>query len=54
MRGDRLEAVSKELYIVLETNVETIEKYINEIKPVFVIIDSIQTLLYRSEMRTKL
>jgi DNA repair protein RadA/Sms len=44
MRGDRLNAVSKELYIVSETNVETIEKYINEIKPVFVIIDSIQTL----------
>ena len=44
MRGDRLDAVSKELYIVSETNVETIEKYINEIKPVFIIIDSIQTL----------
>lgn len=33
MRGDRLNAVSKELYIVSETNVETIEKYINDIKP---------------------
>ncbi len=44
MRGDRLNAVSKELYIVSETNVETIEGYISEIKPVFVIIDSIQTL----------
>jgi len=48
MRGDRLNAVSKELYIVSETNVETIEKYINEIKPVFVIIDSIQTLFKTS------
>jgi DNA repair protein RadA/Sms len=48
MRGDRLNAVSKELYIVSETNVETIEGYINEIKPVFVIIDSIQTLFKTS------
>ncbi|MBZ9689503.1 DNA repair protein RadA [Clostridium estertheticum] len=48
MRGDRLNAVSKQLYIVSETNVETIEKYINEIKPVFVIIDSIQTLFKTS------
>lgn len=48
MRGDRLNAVSKELYIVSETNVETIEKYINDIKPVFVIIDSIQTLFKTS------
>jgi len=48
MRGDRLNAVSKELYIVSETNVETIEKYIDEIKPVFIIIDSIQTLFKTS------
>ena len=48
MRGDRLNAVSKELYIVSETNVETIEEYINDIKPVFVIIDSIQTLFKTS------
>ena len=48
MRGDRLNAVSKELYIVSETNVETIEKYINDIKPVFIIIDSIQTLFKTS------
>lgn len=48
MRGDRLNAVSKELYIVSETNVETIEKYIDEIKPIFIIIDSIQTLFKTS------
>lgn len=48
MRGDRLTAVSKELYIVSETNVETIEGYINDIKPIFVIIDSIQTLFKTS------
>ena len=48
MRGDRLNAVSKELYIVSETNVEVIEGYIDEIKPIFVIIDSIQTLFKTS------
>jgi DNA repair protein RadA/Sms len=46
--GGGLNAVSKELYIVLETNVETIEKYIDDIKPVFIIIDSIQTLFKTS------
>ena len=48
MRGDGLNAVSKELYIVSETNVETIEKYIDDIKPIFIIIDSIQTLFKTS------
>jgi DNA repair protein RadA/Sms len=48
MRGDRLNAVSKELYIVSETNVETIEKCIDDIKPIFIIIDSIQTLFKTS------
>jgi DNA repair protein RadA/Sms len=49
MRGDRLEAVSAELYIVSETNVELIEKHINDIEPIFVIVDSIQTL-YKSSI----
>lgn len=49
MRGDRLEAVSPELYIVSETNVELIEKHINDIEPIFVIVDSIQTL-YKSSI----
>lgn len=44
IRGDRLGVTSKELYIVSETNLDTIEVYIEEIKPVFVIIDSIQTI----------
>lgn len=49
MRGDRLEAISPELYIVSETNVELIEKHINDIDPIFVIVDSIQTL-YKSSI----
>lgn len=44
IRGDRLGVNAKELYIVSETNLDTIEVYIEEIKPVFVIIDSIQTI----------
>jgi DNA repair protein RadA/Sms len=48
MRGDRLKAASKELYIVSETNIEKIEQHINDINPKFVIIDSIQTLFKTS------
>lgn len=44
MRGERLNSLSDNLYIVSETNVDVIEKYIEEYAPVFVIIDSIQTL----------
>lgn len=44
MRGERLNSISDNLYIVSETNVDVIEKYIEEYSPVFVIIDSIQTL----------
>lgn len=49
MRGDRLKAVSENLYIVSETNIETIEIHVNNINPNFVIIDSIQTL-YKSSI----
>lgn len=44
IRGDRLEALSKELFILSETNIEVIEKHIVDTEPIFVIIDSIQTL----------
>jgi DNA repair protein RadA/Sms len=44
IRGDRLGVVTKDLFIVSETNLDIIEAYINELKPVFVIIDSIQTM----------
>ncbi len=44
MRGERLNSLSDNLYIVSETNVDVIEKYIEEYEPVFVIIDSIQSL----------
>lgn len=44
MRADRLKAISPELYIVSETNMETIETHIDAVNPIFVIMDSIQTL----------
>lgn len=44
IRGDRLGVHADNLYIVSETNLDTIEAYIDEINPVFVIIDSIQTI----------
>lgn len=44
MRADRLGVKSEELYILSETNVDAIEKHINNIEPIFVVIDSIQTL----------
>lgn len=44
MRSDRLSVNSKNLFILAETNMETISLQIEKIKPVFVIIDSIQTV----------
>lgn len=44
IRGDRLGASSDNLYIVSETNIAVIAKYVEEMKPSFVIIDSIQTM----------
>lgn len=44
LRADRLGANADELYVLAETNVEHIEKIIDDIKPTFVIIDSIQTV----------
>jgi DNA repair protein RadA/Sms len=44
IRGDRLEAMSENLFIVSETNVANIEAHIENMEPVFVIVDSVQTL----------
>lgn len=44
IRGDRLKALSNNLFIVSEINIEIIEKHIEDIKPIFVIVDSVQTL----------
>jgi DNA repair protein RadA/Sms len=44
MRAERLNAINPNLYILSETNLDIIEKYIDEINPTLVIIDSIQTI----------
>ena len=44
IRGDRLGINSDQLYIVSETSLDVIEAYINQLSPIFVIIDSIQTV----------
>lgn len=51
MRGDRLLATEGNLYILSETNMDRIEHFINEEKPEFVIIDSIQTI-YKPEIQS--
>ncbi|KGE20514.1 DNA repair protein RadA [Paenibacillus wynnii] len=44
LRADRLGALSAELYVLCETNMESIEEAIEQIKPQFLVIDSIQTV----------
>ncbi len=43
MRADRLKLAANELFLVTETNLNTIFSHITDIKPVLVIVDSIQT-----------
>ncbi len=49
MRADRLRVISKDIYILSETNIDAIKEHITTINPKFVIIDSIQTL-FKSEL----
>ncbi|MCL1948952.1 MAG: DNA repair protein RadA [Turicibacter sp.] len=44
LRAERLGALDEELYIYAETDLTLIERQIQQIKPQFVIIDSIQTI----------
>lgn len=49
MRGDRLSALDKNLFIITETNVDVIIKAMKELQPDIVVIDSIQTV-YKQEI----
>lgn len=49
MRADRLHIHSDLLYVLAETNLYDIQKQIEEVKPSFVVIDSIQTI-YKEEV----
>jgi len=44
MRAERLGVNSENLYLVSETDIETVAEYINILKPDIVIVDSIQTM----------
>lgn len=44
LRAERLGVTSEELYIYAETNLEYLHQTIEEVKPKFVIVDSIQTV----------
>jgi DNA repair protein RadA/Sms len=49
LRADRLGVGSPNLFIVSETNLGAIRKYLEELKPAFAVIDSIQ-MIYRPEI----
>lgn len=44
LRAERLGALSQELYVLCESDMEAIEAAIDELKPNFLVIDSIQTV----------
>ncbi|AFC33678.1 RadA [Paenibacillus mucilaginosus 3016] len=46
LRADRLQAISPLLFVLSETNAQFIEAAIDEIRPDFVVIDSIQTVYH--------
>lgn len=49
LRADRLNVTTEQLFLLSETNLEHIEYMIKDMKPKFVIIDSIQTI-YRDDI----
>lgn len=46
LRADRLGALSQHLYVLCETNMEYIEKVVDELQPQLLVIDSIQTVYH--------
>ncbi len=44
LRSDRLSAIQKDLFVLSETNLEGIEKNAVKLKPVLLVVDSIQTI----------
>lgn len=51
LRADRLGIKSPELHVLCETNMDTIERHIENISPAVVVIDSIQTV-YKPDIQT--
>ncbi len=48
LRGERLGASAKNLYLLAETSLEQIRKRVSELKPDYLVIDSIQTIFTNS------
>ncbi|MBC8079294.1 MAG: DNA repair protein RadA [Gorillibacterium sp.] len=46
LRADRLGALSSQLYVLCETNLERVDEAIEKVGPDFVVIDSIQTVFH--------
>lgn len=46
LRADRLQALSEQLFVLCETNLEQIEQAIEQVQPNFLVIDSIQTVYH--------
>ncbi len=51
IRGERIGALNENLFVISETNLETILEIIEEEKPEFIIIDSVQTI-YSSQLES--
>ena len=51
MRADRLGATPQQLYVLCETNLETVGRHIQELQPRLAVVDSIQTM-YLDELET--
>ncbi len=49
LRAERLGAGSENLFVVSETNVSVIRKYLEDLRPAFAVVDSIQ-MIYRPEL----
>lgn len=49
LRADRLGVKADQLYVLSETNLQDITRHIEDVKPAFVVVDSIQTV-YREEV----
>lgn len=46
LRADRIDAMSAELYVLCETNLDYINEAVEEVQPDFLVIDSIQTVFH--------
>lgn len=49
LRADRLATLHDRLFVVSETNLETIEQHVQKLEPVLLVVDSIQTV-YRPDL----